>query len=712
MGYILMLQGFSELAQKYIDNAKKYNELTATVKQNTELTPEQLVENLKQVAFSGNQILEESKALMSALGLIGAYGRPAPEFDLDDAYALYDFARKCNKSGDLPWSDEEDFDGVDDCFLALEVLDIVIRAADKHDDLLLKIRSSDWFSHHCINSATFLVGREKEFCAEILAIPYDSLPCKTFSDAKARLVYALIVFNYSPLGIINDTEESYDNLFESFERAEAFREKYAPPLGEDVDLRRFGSDSKAVALDFGGDEVWDKQWESPELRAWAGTLMEGAASCQARELAKRWHNYEANVDMIRSYAGHFGEHLCQRGRTVEYAQRLHDVYAGYLGEDYSLEDVLSDCKQTAMLVGRAITGLTIAKHQGGQISEYLRLLQDISRGIISGSDSANWYEQINFVESLIGACATLCKHLGELTDGEKRESVGLALDAVLYIQRQDKELRKGICSYRKELSIIAGCCSGPLSRRTYIEFLFVLASQDHLPTYAHCLVVARLNEVITRHALDLAPELLVGIMGTEDADGVRWIADDSDLRRAFIEEMELAGLGHDLGKMFQIHAVSQCARPLTDTEYTGVIRRHVELGSDILDIEGFELLRACAAYHHAFAEGNGRRGYPDNAGVKSSPFKAAINITHVSDVLSAISDNLGRYYAKPRTVDEAFEQILKDSECVDGNVELDPGIVGLILDNGQVKDDVREVLTAYNEEAYWTAYKALGVWGG
>ena len=245
------------------------------------------------------------------------------------------------------------------------------------------------------------------------------------------------------------------------------------------------------------------------------------------------------------------------------------------------------------------------------------------------------------------------------------------------------------------------------SRRAYIELLMGIASQDHISTYAHSLVVARLNEKITEYALDFAPELVAGIRDTKTAGDVKTIAADKNLRGAFIEEMELAGLGHDLGKIFQIISVSQCARPLTDTEYLGIIRKHNELGASILDVAGFELKRGCAEKHHAFADGNGRRGYPDDAGVKDSPYKAAINITHISDVLSAISDNLGRYYAKPRTVDEAFAQILKDSQYINGSVELDPDTVKFILENKGLNSEVREILTAYNEEAYWKAYNAL-----
>jgi HD-GYP domain-containing protein (c-di-GMP phosphodiesterase class II) len=234
-----------------------------------------------------------------------------------------------------------------------------------------------------------------------------------------------------------------------------------------------------------------------------------------------------------------------------------------------------------------------------------------------------------------------------------------------------------------------------------------IASQDHISTYAHSLVVARLNEKIAGYALDFAPELVAGIRDIKTAEDVRAIAANKNLRGAFIEEMELAGLGHDLGKIFQILSVSQCARPLTDTEYSGIIRKHNELGAVILDVAGFELKRACAKKHHAFADGNGHRGYPDDAGVKHSPYKAAINITHISDVLSAISDNLGRYYAKPRTVDEAFDQILNDSENINGNVELDRDIVKFILENRGLNSEVREILTSYNEEAYWKAYNAL-----
>jgi len=683
-----MLDNFSELTQKYLENAKKYNALTDTVKKNVNLTRGQLIDRLKEIAFTGNQILEDSKALMLALGLIDKFKNPAPEFTLEDAYALYDFARKCNKSGDLPWSDEEKYDEIDDSLLALEILDIVVKTAAQYGDLTLKIRASERLAHHCLNNVAFLAKKGKEICADVLKIPYESLPGKTFNDAKAKLAYALMVFCYAPFCLIfdTDTESDYDALFESFRKAENFNAQYKPPLSPNLDLEKFASDKQADAFETVRDEAWDKEWEKPEIKAWAAALMEGASREQARELAKRWCNYAANISYVKSCASKLS------GLPVHYAQELNAMYDDLVNTE-TIPKELADGKRANLLAGWVITSINIVKHEGGQIGSYLKLLQDIANGILSirQDDEENWYNQIMRLQVLLVVCAALCKHLDEMPEEEKRFSLQIASNAIAYIRQQRKEVKNGIGHFRGELCVVVKSCSPMFSRRAYIELLMGIASQDHISTYAHSLVVARLNKTITEYALDFAPELVAGIGDTKTA----------------IEEMELAGLGHDLGKIFQIISVSQCARPLTETEYSGIIRKHNELGASILDVAGFELKRGCAEKHHAFADGNGRRGYPDDAGVKSSPYKAAINITHISDVLSAISDNLGRYYAKPRTVDEAFAQIQKDSQYINGSVELDPDTVKFILENKGLNREVREILTAYNEEAYWKAYNAL-----
>ena len=708
-----MFQNFTGLTQKYLENAKKYNALTDTVKKDLNLTRGQLVDKLKEIALFGNQVLEESKALLQALGLIDKFKYPAPEFNLEDAYALYDFARKCNKSGDLPWSDEEKYNEIDDSLLALEILDIVVKTATQYGDLALKIRASERLAHHCLNNVAFLAKKGKQICDDILKTPYGSLPDKTFKDAKARLTYALMVFCYSPFCLIFDTgtESDYDALFESFRKAEDFNAKYKPPLGPSLDVDTFASDKQADAFETVRDAAWDKEWEKPEIKAWAAALMEGATREQARELAKRWCNYAANISYVKSCASKLSE------LPPAYAKELNAMYCGFLGKDIdpanaeTIQKELADGKRANLLIGWALTGIIIMKQQGGHIGALLKLLRDISNGILSvqQDDEENWYNQVLRLQALFAACATLCSHIDEMPEEEKSLSLHIAFNTIAYIRQQSKEVKNAIGHCREELSIVVKGCSPMFSRRAYIELLMGIASQDHISTYAHSLVVARLNKKITEYALDCAPELVVGISETKTAGDVTAIAADKNLRGAFIEEMELAGLGHDLGKIFQIISVSQCARPLTETEYSGIIRKHNELGASILDVAGFELKRGCAEKHHAFADGSGRRGYPDDAGVKYSPYKAAINITHISDVLSAISDNLGRYYAKPRTVDEAFAQIQKDSHYINGNVELDPAIVQFILENNDLNSEVREILTSYNEEAYWKSYNALCV---
>jgi len=474
-------------------------------------------------------------------------------------------------------------------------------------------------------------------------------------------------------------------------------------------LDTFASDKQADAFETVRDEAWDKEWEKPEIKAWAAALMEGATREQARELAKRWCNYAANINYVESCASK----LC--GLPPHYAEELNIMYGDLLGgridpaNTEMIKKELADGKRANLLAGWVITSINITKHRGGQIGSYLKLLRDISNGIISiqQDDEENWYNQVLRLQVLFAACAALCNHIDEMPEEEKSLSLQIAFNTIAYIRQQSKEVKNAIGHCREELSVVVKSCSPMFSRRAYIELLMGIASQDHISTYAHSLVVARLNKTITEYALDFAPELVVGIGDTQTVGDVKAVAADKNLRGAFIEEMELAGLGHDLGKIFQIISVSQCARPLTDTEYLGIIRKHNELGASILDVAGFELKRGCAEKHHAFADGNGRRGYPDDAGVKYSPYKAAINITHISDVLSAISDNLGRYYAKPRTVDEAFGQIAKDSQYINGSVELDPDTVQFILENKALNSEVREILTSYNEEAYWKSYNAL-----
>ena len=694
-----MKQKFTELTQKYLENAKKYNALSTAIKSDANLTREQLVAKLKEVALFGNQIVEESKDLMLMIGLIDKRRNPAPEFSVSEAYELFDFARKLNKSCDRKKGI------INDHLLALEILEVVFQTADKHDDVVLKILSSEWLAHHCLNHS--LLEKQHKVCDEILKIPYESIPNDIPSSAEAKLTYALMVFCYSPMGIVFNAGSSFDEIFECFRHSESFHDKYKPPTGPVFDIT--------------DDDAWAQEWERPEVKKWIETLSVSATEEQARLYMEQWFDYAKNISILKTFACR----LCYaKPISLEQATELKEVCGNSLeneitaalsapydaGSVDALKSGLTDGKKAVMIVGWVAASIEVAKNKGEPIELYLKALQNIAFGILSIPDVDDWYTQIEKEEALLTACVILCMRFTVLPDEEQTIVRKIADDTALYIQRQSKEVKSVIDYWYVGFSVMINSCPDMPSRRKYVNFFMGIAAQDHIPTYAHSLVVARLNKTVTEYALRFAPELLVGIADTKNVDEVKAISDDENLRNSFIKEMEFVGLWHDLGKVCQLKSVSQCVRPLTDTEYLCLIRRHNEIGKAILNIEGFELQQACAEKHHAYAVGNGFRGYPANQegeSVSDSPYKSAINITHISDVLSAISDNLGRYYAKPRSVDEAFEQILKDSESINGNIELDPDVVNFILENKELKSQVREVLTSYNEEAYWTAYCEL-----
>lgn len=117
------------------------------------------------------------------------------------------------------------------------------------------------------------------------------------------------------------------------------------------------------------------------------------------------------------------------------------------------------------------------------------------------------------------------------------------------------------------------------------------------------------------------------------------------------EVIRRAALLHDIGKIGIDQEILNKKGKLTKYEFKE-IKRHPEIGYQILDAPHFEKIRQVILYHHRYLDGT---GYPEYTTLQSVPIES--QIISISDIYDALVTN--RPYRKAKTKDEAI-QILRD----------------------------------------------------
>jgi diguanylate cyclase (GGDEF)-like protein len=147
-----------------------------------------------------------------------------------------------------------------------------------------------------------------------------------------------------------------------------------------------------------------------------------------------------------------------------------------------------------------------------------------------------------------------------------------------------------------------------------------------------------------------------------------------------IEKIRSAGVLHDVGKIGIADAVLLKPDKLTESEFEEM-RRHSELGRDIIAGAGMEEVAGWVLYLHERFDG---RGYPD--GLKGDQIPLESRVLHVADALEAMTSS--RVYRKALPLEEAIAEI----EAGAGS-QFDPGLSALMVKlvrSGEVEVDADE----------------------
>lgn len=156
------------------------------------------------------------------------------------------------------------------------------------------------------------------------------------------------------------------------------------------------------------------------------------------------------------------------------------------------------------------------------------------------------------------------------------------------------------------------------------------------------------------------------------------IAKYMGMPKKFCEEIEVAGILHDIGKIGIKDGVLSKPGRLTEEEYE-MIRRHPMIGSKILESVGFsETIMNAIKFHHKRYD---LKGYPQEVYIKELPLEAAI--IGVADAFDAMTTS--RSYRNAITVEAAINELIKSK-----GTQFNPYIVDIMVDIYRRNRDVIE----------------------
>ena len=166
--------------------------------------------------------------------------------------------------------------------------------------------------------------------------------------------------------------------------------------------------------------------------------------------------------------------------------------------------------------------------------------------------------------------------------------------------------------------------------------------------------------------LDLK-DLNTGVHSTRLAEWGMRVGQELGLSEAQLQDLEVAALLHDIGKMGIPDAILRKPGRLDENEYA-LMKKHPEYGWAVLrSLPGFERAALDILHHH---ESYGGTGYP--AGLKETEIPVVSRIVSVIDAFDAMVSS--RPYRKGLPFEEAVRRLVESS-----GTQFDPVVVQCFL---------------------------------
>jgi HD-GYP domain-containing protein (c-di-GMP phosphodiesterase class II) len=331
------------------------------------------------------------------------------------------------------------------------------------------------------------------------------------------------------------------------------------------------------------------------------------------------------------------------------------------GADLNNIDIVKEFVQTG---GRAAASMpfTITDNEGAtrsMLGTFIRVVDDSGWGVIAQIDEAKAYAGANAMRRnsmlVVGLASLLALGLGVWLSGEITSPIRTLRDAALQLARGDFKTRVNVDS-RNEVGVLADTFNimGEKIERAVAEISEAANTNRELfiGTIRMLANAIDAKDPYTRgHSERVAyyTTLVAKQLGMSDAE---------------IENVHLAGLVHDVGKIGIEDRILRKPSALTDDEYE-IMKQHPTKGAQILEaVPKLKALAGPGLMHHENVDGS---GYPD--GLKGDEIPLLGRMVSVADAFDAMTTD--RPYSKAMTFDAAVArlQFLSgkkfDPECVE-----------------------------------------------
>ena len=172
--------------------------------------------------------------------------------------------------------------------------------------------------------------------------------------------------------------------------------------------------------------------------------------------------------------------------------------------------------------------------------------------------------------------------------------------------------------------------------------------------------------------LDLK-DLNTGVHSTRLAEWGMRVGQELGLEQAQLQNLEVAGLLHDIGKVGIPDSILRKPAKLDNDEYE-LMKKHPEYGWAVLRmLPGFERAALDVLHHHERFDG---KGYP--AGLKETEIPIVSRIVSVIDAFDAMVSS--RPYRKGLPYEEAVRRLIEAS-----GTQFDPAVVQCFLSFAQAE---------------------------
>lgn len=215
-----------------------------------------------------------------------------------------------------------------------------------------------------------------------------------------------------------------------------------------------------------------------------------------------------------------------------------------------------------------------------------------------------------------------------------------------------------------------------------------------IQTAIHSLMVGKTAYLLTSHMIKERPDLLIGQLSCETVEEVKEKEDE------FLKYIFIASLVHDVGKVCCTNVINMQYRRLSNIEFRTIQFHPVSSGQILKQIPQLSCYHDIAVGHHKSYDGT--YGYPKEFDSCASPQRIFIDLISICDSLDAATDTYGRNYAKAKSFDTVFQELVKDK-----GKRYSDQIIDMIIENPTIQDELRNLLETGREDVFRETFNML-----